>query len=473
MLHRRKSYVASLVVILLLNVCLCGPLLASLGERIDKAVGKAKASQYAIQIVEADSGNVIYSHNATKALIPASNMKLITTAAALHYLGPLFEYETRIGLSGETLVIIGSGDPLLGDEKTDTKYGRDIGWIFEEIVQAFQERGIESVNDIIVDSTIFDDERVHPNWPASDLNRWYACEVCGINYNDNCIEVRVENRNGQIAIDVMPTTSFIEVLNEVKAVSEGDSAVGAYRNTQPNRISIRGRCKRAEGPFFVAIEQPAAFFGFLVAENLARAGIPATGRLIEKGFDPNGGFVEVARFKTPLIECFNRSNKNSLGLVPEALLKTIAAHRDPNGRDGSWEGGRKLVGDYLRQLGIPEEEFVIDDGSGLSRENRLSTRGIMAVLLDLYNGGNWEYFRTSLAVGGRDGTIEGYFKEPAYRDKVLAKTGYVRGVRSLSGVCLTDRGPYLFSILSNQSTLSRSGINGIAEAIIDEYQEDD
>lgn len=473
MLHRTKSYVVSLTAVLLLNACFSGTLRASLAERIEKAVGRAKASQYAIRIVEPESGAVVYSHNATKALIPASNMKLITTAAALHYLGPLFEYQTRVGLSGQTLVIIGSGDPLLGDEKTDAKLGREIGWVFDEIARGLQERGVESISDIVVDSTVFDDQRVHPSWPENDLNRWYACEVCGINYNDNCIEVRVENHNGRIGIDVTPQTSFIEIRNEVRAISEGDSAVGAYRTAQPNRITIRGRCKKAQGPFFVAIEQPAAFFGFLVAEHLARAGIPPTGRLIEKGFDPKGEFEEVARFTTPLIECLHRSNKNSLGLVPEALLKTIAAHHDPNGRNGSWEAGRKLIGDFLLRLGVPGDEFVIDDGSGLSRKNRLSTRAIMAVLLDLYNGDHWEYYRTSLAVGGRDGTIDDYFQASAYRDKVLAKTGYIRGVRSLSGVCLTDRGPYLFSILSNQSTLSRSGINGIAKAIIDEYRQDD
>lgn len=473
MLYRRTLHLGMPAVILLLNACLCGSALASLAERIEKIVGTAKDSEYAVRIVEPQSGTVVYSHNATKALVPASNMKLISTAAALKYLGPLFEYETRVGLAGQTLVVIGSGDPLLGDEKTDAKFGREPGWIFDEIVTSLQERGVESIRDIVVDSTVFDDERVHRNWPTSDLNRWYACEVCGVNYNDNCIEVRVENNNGRIVIDVTPQTSFVEIINDVKAVSEGDSAVGAYRNATPNRISIRGRCKKAEGPFFVAIEQPAAFFGFLVAEHLARAGIPATGRLIEKAFDEEPGFVEVARFKTPLIECLHRANKNSLGLVPEALVKTIAAHHDPNGRDGSWERGRDLVGRYLQGLGVPEDEFVIDDGSGLSRSNRLSVRAIMAVLLDLYGGGNWEYFKTSLAVGGRDGTVERYFKEPAYRDRILGKTGYIQGVRSFSGVCETDSGPYLFSIISNSAKLARGGVNEITEAIMDEYSRND
>jgi D-alanyl-D-alanine carboxypeptidase/D-alanyl-D-alanine-endopeptidase (penicillin-binding protein 4) len=371
-------------------------------------------------------------------------------------------------------VVIGSGDPLLGDRTMDRLYGRDEGWHFEAVVAALRQRGIESVTDVVVDTTVFDDQRVHPHWPANDLNRWYACEVCGLNYNGNCIMVTTDNRGGHIAIRVEPETSFVEILNEVKAVSDGPSAVGAYRNKEPNRITIRGKCKDREGPFDVAIEKPAAFFGFVLAEHLIRAEIPTTGRLIEGAFDATGcEFVQLAEFATPLIDVLHRANKDSLGLAAEALFKTIAAHENPGRKDGSWAKGSECVGAYLRQLGVPDEEFHIDDGSGLSRENRLSARAIMAVLLDLYTGPNWELYRTSLAVGGEDGTIGRYFKRSAHRGSILGKTGYISGVRSFSGMCLTDSGPYLFSILSNRSSLSRDAINRIAEAIVDEYSSDD
>ncbi|UCD52732.1 MAG: D-alanyl-D-alanine carboxypeptidase/D-alanyl-D-alanine-endopeptidase [Phycisphaerales bacterium] len=464
----------TVLIVLILNACLAGTVLAGLAGRIGKVVGKAKQSEYAIRIVAADSQTAVYSHNATKAMIPASNMKLITTAAALRYLGPLFQYRTRVGLCGEALVVIGSGDPLLGDRTTDRLYGREDGWFFDSIVAALRERGIESITDVVVDTTVFDDQRVHPNWSPNDLNRWYACEVCGLNYNGNCIEVTTDNRNGSIAIEVDPQTAFVEIINEVKAVSSGSSAVGAYRNHEPNRITIRGKCRNRQGPFDVAIEQPAAFFGFVLAEHLIGAEITTTGRLIERAFDSEAcEFVQLAEAVTPLIDALHRANKDSLGLAAEALLKTIAAHEDPHGENGSWERGTELVGDYLRQLGVPDEEFRVDDGSGLSRDNRLSARSIMNVLLDLYSSPNWELYRTSLAVGGEDGTISRYFKESAYRGKILGKTGYISGVRSFSGVCLTDSGPYLFSIISNRSSLSRDAINRIAQAIMDEYRDRD
>jgi len=100
----------------------------------------------------------------------------------------------------------------------------------------------------------------------------------------------------------------------------------------------------------------------------------------------------------------------------------------------------------------------------------LTAHALSTILLDLYHSRNWELFFGSLAVGGEDGTIDKYFGEAKYRGKIHAKTGYISGVRALSGVCLTDAGPYFFSILSNgPKVLSRDALNNIPKAIIDEY----
>ncbi len=467
------TYLKRLTTIVLVNAFFCEPALADLAGRIAEVVGSARQRDYAIRVVEPESGRTVYTHNAEAALIPASNMKLITTAAALKYLGPLFEYKTQVSLYDNTLVVVGSGDPLLGDKVTDARYERPEGWIFAEIVAALQDRGIQEINDIVVDTTVFDDERVHPNWPPSDLNRWYACEISGLNYNANCIQVTTANNQGRVAVLVEPETSFVEIINEVQPISSGEEAVGAYRNRQPNRITIRGKCRERQGPFDVAIERPAAMFGFLLAEHLVGAGITVRGRLIEGAFDRDGPQVEIAEFATPLVDCLHRANKDSLGLAAEALLKTIAAQHDPDRKNGSWQRGRELIAQYLSDLGIAADEFTIDDGSGLSRENLLSAHGIATVLLDVYRGENWELYRTSLAVGGEDGTVKDYFEDGQYRANILGKTGYITGVRSFSGICLTDEGPYLFSILSNRSSLSRDAINRIAAAIIDEYADRD
>jgi len=459
------------LIVALLTTGLCGVAPAALAQRIQKVADPQKVADYSINVVEPDSGATIYSHDPHKPLIPASNMKLVSTAAAMKYLGVDFEYKTRVGLSNGTLVVIGSGDPILGDKDTDGKHGRQNGWAFEKIVQSLREQGVTEINDIVIDTTVFDDERVHPSWPARDLNKWYACEVCGLNYNLNCIEITATNLGGTVALQVEPTTTFIEMTNQVEAISAGDGAVGSYRTAQPNKIIVFGKCKTKDGPFKVAIEKPAGFFGFLLAEHLARSGIVAKGKLIERAFNEAEGFKPLIELTTPLTDVLNRSNTDSLGLAAEALLKTIDAHGNPDGRNGSWAGGREDIARYLTDLGVPAQEFNIDDGSGLSRQNRLTTHAISRLLLDQYRGSHWELFRVSLAVGGEDGTIEKHFGETRYRGRIHAKTGYISGVRALSGVCLTDRGPYLFSILSNgPKGLSRDAINGVAKAIIDEYR---
>jgi len=455
----------------LLSIWLCGVSVAGLTQRIHKIAPPQTQDEYSVHIVQPGSGAVLYSYNPRKPLIPASNMKLVTTAAAVTYLGPNFEYKTRVGLQGGSLVVIGSGDPLLGDGVTDDKYGRPSGWVFDRIVQALREQGIREINDIIVDTTVFDGQKVHPSWPARDLNKWYACEVCGLNYNDNCIEVIAGNSGGTIALDIEPKTRFLEILNEVRPTSGNDSAVGAYRSSVPNKITIFGKCRSREGPFKVAIEQPAAFFGTLLVEHLARAGIATRGKPIEKSVDPDARLRPLVEFTTPIADVLRRANTDSLGLAAEALLKTIDAHNNPSRKNGGWAGGRSLVARYLTGLGVSTEEFNLDDGSGLSRENRLTTNAITKVLLDLYRSENWDLFRASLAVGGEEGTIDKYFNEARYRGKIVGKTGYISGVRSFSGVCLTSNGPYVFSILSNgPKGLSRDGINDIAKAIIDEYE---
>ena len=460
------------VAAVVLSVCLGGVSLAGLEQRLTKALGsKQDPSEYAIQVIEPNSGTVVYRHNPQKPLMPASNMKVVTTAAALKYLGADFEYKTRVGLQNGALVVLGSGDPLLGDKMTDARHDHQTGWIFEKIGQALREQNVAEVNDVLVDSTVFDDQRAHPSWPARDLNKWYACEVCGLNFNGNCIEVTAANVGGSIAISVEPKTSFVQFTNLVEPVTSGATAIGANRTAQqPNKITLFGKCRNKEGPFRVAIEQPAAFFGFVLAENLARAGIAVKGKLIEKPVNVDANFKPLAELTTPIADCLRRANTDSFGLVAEALLKTIDAYSKPDHKNGGWAGGRELIAKYLSDLGIPAEEFVIDDGSGLSRQNRLTTHALSTILLNLYRSKNWELFYSSLAVGGEDGTIDKYFGETKYRGKIHAKTGYITGVRALSGVCLTNTGPYIFSILSNgPKGLSRDALNSIPKAIIDEY----
>ncbi|MHC4648281.1 MAG: D-alanyl-D-alanine carboxypeptidase/D-alanyl-D-alanine endopeptidase [Planctomycetota bacterium] len=461
------------LVAVVMCTCLVGAALADLAGQVESIVRQPSQSKarFSIHIVKADSGETVYSHDAHTGLIPASNMKIITAGAALKFLGADYEYKTWVGLRGDTLVVIGGGDPLLGDEVTDSGYGKERGWIFADIAQALRQNDVKVVRDIIVDSSVFDDQRVHPNWPRDQLNKWYACEVSGLNYNDNCIEMTARRVGSKVVVSIEPATDFIKIVNQVVPVRKGKRGVGAYRQPEkPNHLIVKGRCIKQEGPFDVAIERPAAFFGFLLAESLMKAGIKTEGQIIEKAVD-NGDSIKVLRMYThSMADCLTRSNKNSLGLAAEALLKTIAANSNPKKKGGSWAAGRKIVSDYLSALGIRDSEFYVDDASGLSRENKLSAGAITRVLLALYQSPDWKLFADSLAVGGVDGTIKRYFRDEKYKGKVLGKTGYIAGVKSFSGVCRTAGGDYIFSILANKTNgRTRGAINDMVEAIVDYY----
>ncbi len=441
--------------------------LKSCVESIIKRPGQRK-TQFAINIINADSGETVYSLNADKPLTPASNMKVITTAAALKFLGSDFEYKTQVGLCDNTLVIIGSGDPLFGDRKADTKKGKKIGWVLDDVTEKIQQSGIKEINDIIVDTTVFDDRRVHPSWPAKDLNKWWASEVCGLNYNDNCIAMTVENNKGRAVVSIEPKTSYVKVINQVKTISKGSGVVGAYRQLgKENSLIVKGKCRKKQGPFDVAIERPAGFFGQLLAERLLAAGVTTKGKLIEKAIDPDCRFKKIAEYKTSLADCLARCNKDSLGLAAEALLKTIAA-AEQGGKNGNWPAGQRIISEYLLSLDINQEEFNIDDASGLSRENKLSPNVITKVLQDTYKSETSEIFQQSLAAGGVDGTIGKYFKEDKYRGRIIGKTGYVSGIRSFSGYCFTYESAFIFSILTeNGNSKTRDAINDIVKTIFD------
>jgi D-alanyl-D-alanine carboxypeptidase/D-alanyl-D-alanine-endopeptidase (penicillin-binding protein 4) len=466
-----KNDKKKILILLVIVTILEGVGRADLTQRVDSIVNSQTQEKVRIgvQILDPARGSILYSRSASSPMTPASNMKLVTTAAALKYLGPDFLYQTRVGLVGNSLVVIGSGDPLLGDKVTAERQSFDPRWMMKDISQQLQAANVASVNDVIVDSTIFDDERVHPSWSKDELNRWYACEVSGLNYNANCIEIIAETIGGKVELTLDPQTAYVKIINKcTPAVKPPDTVWGA-REPNSNTITVLGTCHKQCQPVRVAIYRPPAFLGFLVAEELRRAGIAVTGRLVEREVTPAEQFKPVAVYRSSIWDVFERCNKESLGLAAEALLKTIAA--STSGKGGSWPAGQQLMSQYLLSLGIPSDQFAIDDGSGLSEKNRLSANAISSVLLDLYKGPDWQRYKQTLAVGGIDGTIDNHFTEAKYRGKVFGKTGYIEGVKAFSGVCTTPAGERIFAIITNNANgNSRKAINDIVKAIIDESQ---
>lgn len=454
-----RTRISAILALVFMQLAACG---ASLQEKIEQIISRKdqKNVQYGIMVVDAQTGSQIFSHNPSTPLTPASNMKLVTSFTALKRLGIDYNFVTRAGLINNKLVVIGAGDPLLG------LAGKDF---IGQITEALKAKSIEKLDGIVIDSSIFDNERVNPNWPKAQLNRPYACEINGLNYNGNCIKISVSKTAGKVKLIKDPDTLFLKLLNKVKPISKGRSTIGSNRTKQENVITVYGKCRKAAS-FDVAIEKPAVFFGYLLYENLGRAGIQIQNILTETSVNQERMQI-IAQFNTPITEVIQNCNKDSLQIAAECLFKTLAANTITGGRTGSWQAGRKAIEDYLMGLGIDKAEFYIDDGSGLSSVNKLSANVLTRVLLDAYKSKLWPEFKQTLAIGGVDGTIRKQFYKDRYRSRVFAKTGIINGVRSLSGLCIAadnDR-EYIFSIITNNANYpTKKAIFDIVEAIIDE-----
>jgi D-alanyl-D-alanine carboxypeptidase/D-alanyl-D-alanine-endopeptidase (penicillin-binding protein 4) len=441
-----------------------------LQRRIDGILGKSSLRRvlFSASVVRCDTGETVYKKNAHLTLIPASNMKIVTSASALEHLGRDFAFVTRVGLCGDALVVKGSGDPLLGDKETDARNGRRSHPVIREIVLRLKEMDIASVSDIVLDTSIFDSERVHPSWPKNQLHQKYACEVGGLNYNGNCIDITAANRSGKVVLALDPPTDYLRLTNALTIWRSRKSWFSVGRTEVPNVLVIQGNCRNQAGPYSVAVENPALFFGRLLREALAREGIGVSGEVFEEPLSEDCEFREMVAFSTSIGDCLLRTNKDSLGLAAEAMFKRLSAQSEPGRKRGSWEGGQRVLAEYLKGLGVSEREFVIADGSGLSRDNRLSANALTRVLMHLAAGPDWEFYKNTLAVGGLDGTIENHFWEKKYRGRVQAKSGYIQAVRALSGVVRTDSGDCIFSVLANRAgNGARGAIDSAVKAIVD------
>ncbi len=461
-------------------------------ESIDSIVAnarKAKAKpEFSISFNRLDSGESVYSYNSSTPLKPASNLKLLTTATALSVLGEDFDYVTRYGLFGKDLVIIGSGDPLTGDPVLAERNGSDIFEIFRAVYNALSAKGISEIEgDLVVDSFIFDDVRFHPSWPESQANRWYEAQVSGLNFNDNCVDILFSpGSQGKPAnYKLFPDTGYLAIENTCKTTTSGKTAVGAVRKLDTNEVMLIGKCRTAlKVPIYVTVDRPAAYHGFLLAEYLLKYGIAIKGQLVIRQLTDKAGnipaaFEELYAHKTSIVDVLNESNKRSLNLAAECLFKTIGVYSHPEMdhpgkpgeryRPGSWANGRAAVMDYLERAGVPENEYIIDDGCGLSHENRMSANGFCKVLRKISQSEYYEIYKKSLA-NPESGTLAKKRRFSDYTGRLYGKTGYISGANTLSGYCQTDAGNWLvFSVLTNSPAASNSVIDKIVESAIKHY----
>ncbi|MFI4913343.1 MAG: D-alanyl-D-alanine carboxypeptidase/D-alanyl-D-alanine-endopeptidase [Sedimentisphaeraceae bacterium JB056] len=451
---------------------LSGICFGSLRSKINAVINDSSQSKvvYGVEIVDAKNGSVVYSHKEDEPLIPASNMKIFTSATALKVLGADYKFRTEVYFVDNDIVIKGSGDPLLGDQATLKKNGKTFGWEFRNIIEALKQKQITAVDNIIVDSSVFDDQLVNPSWPANELNRDYSAEVSGINYNGNCVDIVAFPSGGRVAFTKMPDTKYITVNNRASVTSARKNTTWMSRLPESNSMTLYGKCHNRTAPFQVTIHRPAVYFGYILAENLIESGLEFNGSIIERREDIEGDPIKLTEFVSPLSEVMTRCNKDSFNLAAECLAKKISAAKTIGNIGGQWKHAGEVIEQHMQGGRIDTSGFVFDDGCGLSRKNKVTAEMISKLLLDVYQSDDKQFFIDTLAVGGVEGSspVSRYFKDPVCKAKIFAKSGTISGVKALSGYCYTKNGVYIFSIITNNANWkTRSAINNIVEAVFD------
>lgn len=441
------------------RLTLCAALLAasaaasaqSLDARLDAVLAKAKGGKIGVHILEIKDNRAtpLYAHNADTPLTPASNMKIIATAAALEKYGSKASFKTQLYRVGNDLVLLGSGDPGFADAKLFEKQGWTVTAVYDHWAAHLAKAGITEVADVVLNDSIFDSTFVHPSWPADQRLAWYQAPVGGMNFNANCLDFKPLLTNQGIAVELIPPTSYVSVA--VKATRGNASQYWMYRPENANSFQLRGTvAASAASPQSVTIVDPGLFSATILRDRLLAAGIKQTGtvrRLAGKPLPQNAKPVLLATHETPLMAVIARANTDSVNMMAEALCKRLG--HDATGEPGSWDNGTAAMAAYLKSLHLPDALYTLDDGSGLSPKNKVAPRALSTVLARVALRDDAAAYIETLATPGEEGTLRRRFRALPCAPDVRAKTGHIKGVSTLSGYLTVDDRQFAFSVLVN------------------------
>ncbi|MEL7059227.1 MAG: D-alanyl-D-alanine carboxypeptidase/D-alanyl-D-alanine-endopeptidase [Acidobacteriota bacterium] len=462
---------------------------AQLKSAINAEVRRALrvAPELGVHVTSLSDGEDIYTFRAETPRIVASNVKLVTSAAALDRLGPGFFFETPIAMRGVVadgvldgdLAIVGGGDPDISGRH----YFGDSFAVFREWAAALRARGIRRIEgDLVLVTGFFDEEEVHPDWPRGQLDRWYEAPVAALSFNANTVHVEVQPEVGGTAhvrldppVQLFPVVGTVQVTDSARRqlvhIRRPATAADAERR---RTIELSGRIwRRSSGVgTWITVPDPTAYFGAVLRDALREEGIAVAGRTLavdrlRPRADAPWQLLHVHR--TDLLTALGVVNKRSQNFYAESVLKTLGARLCG---EGSWEAGLRIVREFLDEVGI-DGDWSMVDGSGMSRRNRFTPRQITSLLRHMFDhrwGG--EFLRTLPFGGEAESSLSSRFVDPPSRGNVFAKTGTLNGVSTLSGFAKARSGKiYVFSILLNSTSASWRGQQAqdrIVQALIDE-----
>lgn len=402
--------------------------------------------------------------SADRGLIPASNLKLLTSGAALLTLGKAHEFRTELVVDGTRLIVKGAGDPAFADPELLDKMQMSVDQFVDKLVESIRASSPQGgLTEVIVDDRVFDREFVHPDWPAGQLHLSYCAQVSGMNFHGNVLNVFVspgQTVGAEAAARPEPSGNWITIRRLAKTAKGGNTEVWLEREPSPPNppysFRLHGTVRNTlDRPVQVTVQDPGLFFARVLADRLKKAGLTGAAGITARTAAPEeqftGGTV-AAVVRTPISVAMERCNIDSDNLYAESLCK--AAGHKATGQPGSWINGSALIRMQVRdRLGAEYASSLnLADGCGLSRNDRVSAETLTRWLRVMANDADCgDLYVRSLAIAGEEGTLRKRFKGSKIRNEVRAKSGYIREVRTLSGYVtnLPTGRRIAFSILIN------------------------
>ncbi len=451
---------------------------------------KAANATWGITIQSLKNGESLFELNQAKCFLPASNLKIVTSAAALSLLSPTFQYMTELVTNGKItkgvlkgdLIIRGSGDPTFGSPSMFPE--QDPTFVFKKWADTLERLGIEKIEgNIIVDDTYFTDELYPIGWSIDDASYYYAMQTSGLAFADNSVSVSVSpnlTAGSKPFIAIIPETDYIEknnkaVTRDAKKIKDSTSEkhlITVMRELGTNTINVTGEIEKGAPAMLeqIAVESPSLYAATVFREMLEYQGITITGGTmttaeLEEKIPYKTAKTLAQQVSPPLKDIVQVMNKKSNNLYAEQLFRTIA--KETTG-EGSWKQGSATIKKFLVSLGVNSDNFSLRDGSGLSRMDLVTPEGMLTILKAMYHDARlWQAFSESLPIMGKDGTLSGRLTGTLAEGNIRAKTGFLTGVRSLCGYLTTkDNEMLAFTIYANNFTANVKDINNLQDVML-------
>ena len=496
-----------------------------LSKKIDAILAQPELehSLWGIDVVSVADHRTLYSLNEEKLFVPASNAKLFTTAAALALIGPDYRFHTTVETSGQLdsrgrilgdLTLVGRGDPNLSGRDLPfaikTQRSRPALWVLDDLADQVAKRGVKFVEgDIIGDDSFYPADRFGEGWSQDDLQWYYGAPISALSLNDNVITVNVlpgDHQDQKAFIAVDPFTNYYTIENRLTTSAAGSARnVAIHRELGSHQIEFWGSIPLGDSgdQEELAIDDPAEFAAQEFRAALERHAVMIYGNARAHHTDvsaippvalpsalttpasatpqnstpatinpsPPAPLAQPSQIlathdSLPLIEDLRVINKVSHNLHAELALRLLGHQR---AGAGTTAAGLQAVQTFAAQAGITPQEFVLYDGSGLSRQDLVAPAAFVK-LLQFAAAQPWgAQFASTLPLAGVDGSLMDRFKASPAEGRVQAKTGSMDHVNTLSGYASTVSGDRLaFSIMVNNHELGHPSqtINEIVEAIV-------